>query len=334
MQTRHRPAIDAHVHVHPGMAEVLRDIMEANNLGGVVNLGILEIFDIPFQEGMRAFRRVLGDRFVYFTTPDFRDTAPGFGERMAEDLGRKVEAGAAGLKIFKELGLRHRDADGHLIPVDDPRLDPLWARAGELGVPVLIHTADPVAFFQPLDERNERWEELRLHPDWHFGKPEFPDHDTLLTQRNRVIERHPDTIFIGAHLGNYPEDLAYVDDCLDRYPNFFVDTSARIGEIGRHPPEEVRAFFIKHQDRILFGTDLTLGWDLFEEEESERETLEGLVGFYEAHWRFFETDDRQIEYPGYPTQGQWKVDAIGLPDEVLVKLYTRNARRLIPGLRG
>jgi predicted TIM-barrel fold metal-dependent hydrolase len=133
--------------------------------------------------------------------------------------------------MFKELGLRHKDAQGQLIPVDDARLDSLWAKAGELGVPVLIHTADPVAFFQPLDEENERWDELLLHPDWYFGGPEFPDHDTLLAQRNRVLERHPSTIFIGAHLGNYPEDLAYVDGCLDRYPNFFVDTTARIGEI-------------------------------------------------------------------------------------------------------
>jgi len=327
---QHRPAIDAHVHVHPAWAEVLLEVMDAVGLTHVVNLGILEVLDIPFREGMAAFRRTLGDRLVYFTTPDFRDTSPGFGERMADDLERRVEAGARGLKIFKELGLRHRDAADRLIPVDDPRLDPLWAKAGALGVPVLIHTADPVAFFQPLDEHNERWEELRLHPDWHFGGPGFPGHDDLLAQRNRVIERHPETTFIGAHLGNYPEDLAYVDRCLDRYPNFYVDTSARIGEIGRHPPEEVRAFFLKHQDRILFGTDLTLGWGAFEEEEAEREDLDT---FYTAHWRFFETDEPQVEYPGYPIQGRWKVDCLGLPDGVLEKLYVANARRLIPGLQ-
>ena len=287
-----RPAIDAHVHVHPDKTDVLADVMEANGLTHVVNLGILEVLGIPFREGMRAFRKALGDRLIYFCTPDFSDTSPGFGERMAEELERKVEGGAAGLKIFKELGLRYRDTDGRLIPVDDPRLDPLWAKAGELGVPVLIHTADPVAFFRPLDERNERREELRLHPDWHFWGPAFPDHDELLAQRNRVIERHPETVFIGAHLGNYPEDLGYVDRCLDRYPNFYVDTAARIGEIGRHPSEEVRAFFVKHQDRVLFGTDLTLGWDAFEEEESNREDL---AEFYAAHWRFFETEARQVE---------------------------------------
>lgn len=333
MDDLHRlPTIDVHVHVHPAKAGMMAQIMDANNLSHVVNLGILEGLGIPFQEGMRAYRDALGDRMVYFPSPDFRDVSPGFGERMAGELERKVEGGAAGLKIFKELGLRHRDADGNLIPVDDPRLDPLWTRAGELGVPVLIHTADPVAFFQPLDENNERWDELQLHPDWHFGGPEFPGHDTLLAQRNRVVERHPGTTFIGAHLGNYPEDLAYVDDCLDRYPNLCVDTCARIAEIGRHPVEEVRAFFFKHQDRVIFGTDLVLGWDAFGEGEDEGEDVAKIRSFYDRHWRFFETDEPQIEYPGFPIQGCWKVDAIGLPDDVLEKLYARNARRLVPGL--
>jgi predicted TIM-barrel fold metal-dependent hydrolase len=321
--------VDAHVHVAPDQAALMLEIMDAAGLGAVVNAGILEVRGIPFEEGMRAFERVFGERMRYFPAPDFGDTAPGFGERMAERLAHQVARGACGLKIFKELGLRHRDANGDLIPVDDPRLDPLWAMAGELGVPVLIHTADPVAFFQPLDEANERWEELQRHPDWHFGKPEFLAHDTLLVQRNCVIERHAGTIFIGAHLGNYPENLSYVDACLDRYPNFCVDTSARIGEIGRHPVEEVRAFFLKHQDRVLFGSDLVLGWDVFDQGEQNEGELEA---HYQDHWRFFETDEQQIPYPGFPNQGRWQVDAIALPAVVLEKLYKGNARRLIPGL--
>ena len=325
-----RQAIDAHIHVNPGAATHLLRIMENNGLSHVVNAGILEILDIPFDEGMRAFRNVLGERMLYFPTPDFGDTAPGFGRRMADELERKVEAGARGLKIFKELGLRHKDTDGNLIPVDDARLDSLWAKAGELGVPVLIHVADPVAFFHPLTEDNERWDELQHHPDWHFGGPGFPDHDTLLAQRNRVIERHPDTTFIGAHLGNYPEDLAYVDACLDRYPNLVVDTSARIGEIGRHPAEKARAFFLKHQERVIFGTDLVIGWGVFDDRSLG--DLAEYAHFYDEHWRFFETDERQIEYPGFPIQGRWKVDALNLPDEVLEKLYFGNAQRLIPGL--
>jgi predicted TIM-barrel fold metal-dependent hydrolase len=302
--------------------------MDDNNLIGVVNAGILEIQGIPFDEGMRAFHKALGARLVYFTAPDFQDVVAGFGERMAEALERKVETGARGLKIFKELGLRHRDAEGLLIAVDDPRLDPLWAKAGELGVPVLIHSADPVAFFQPLDEHNELGDLLQQRPDWHFGKPEFPGHDALLAQRNRVIERHPDTVFIGAHLGNYPENLAYVDVCLDRYPNLYVDTSARVGQIGRHSVADVRAFFIKHQDRVLFGSDLIMGWDAFEQVQAD---VSETKHFYDMHWRYFETNEEQIEHPNFPLLGDWRVDAIGLPDEVLKKLYDRNAELLIPG---
>ena len=331
MSTPHDyPVFDVHVHFTPDSAPLMAKIMEANSLCGVANLGMLERYGIPFDKAMRAYRDVLGDRMVYFPSPDFSDVAPGFGERMAQALEYRVDRGARGLKIFKDLGLRHEDADGHLIPVDDPRLDPLWAKAGKLGVPVLIHVADPVAFFQPLTEENERWDELQLHPDWHFGRPEFPDHDTLLAQRNRVIERHPNTTFIGAHLGNYPEDLTYVDRCLDRYPNFHVDTCARIGEIGHHPAEEARAFFLKHQDRVLFGTDLVLR----PADETGREPdLARINRMYDLHWPYFETCEQQIEYPGYPVQGRWKVDASGLPSDVLEKLYVGNAKRLIPDIQ-
>ena len=326
------PTIDAHVHVHPNEARALLRIMAANNVSRAINLGILERLGIPFSEGMRAFRRALGDRLVYFPAPDFSDTAPGFGERMAEQLERKVEGGACGLKVFKELGLRHRDADGNLIPVDDARLDPLWAKAAELDIPVLIHTADPVGFFQPLDEANELRDELRRRPEWHFYGPAFPSHDALLAQRNRVVVRHPGTTFIGAHLGNYPENLAYVDALLDRYPNLHVDTSARIGVFGRHPVHQVRAFFLKHQDRIVFGTDLILGWQGLADGTVDEERMAGIRHSYDAHWRFFETRDRQMQYPCFPATGRWAVDAIGLPDQVLEKLYTKNVGQLVPAL--
>jgi hypothetical protein len=322
----HLPVVDAHVHIHPAYAEHVADAMEANYLQGIVCAGILESLGLPFEESMRAYRRTFGQRLVYFPAPDFSDTSPGFGEHMAQKLTRKVDAGARGLKIYKEFGLRHKDTEGNLIPVDDPRLDPLWAQAGKLGVPVLMHTADPVSFFQPLDEDNESWEELRRHPDWWFGGPDFPDHSTLLDQFLRLLERHPDTTFIAAHIGHYAEDLAYVDDCLTRYPNLYVDTAARIPELGRQPIASVRAFFIKNQDRILFGSDLTVGWSEFEAVDPEPRALQR---FYDKHWRFFETHDRQFEHPFYPIEGSWKVDAIGLPLEVLEKLYYRNARSLI-----
>ena len=206
----------------------------------------------------------------------------------------------------------------------------MWARAGALGLPVLIHTADPRAFFEQLNPSNERWEELSEHPDWHFGSPEFPGFWELLAQLNRVIERHPNTTFIGAHLGNCAEDLDYVDACLGRYPNYMIEISARLAEFGRHPADRVRSFFIKHQNRIMLGTDLVLGWNAFN--APERVDVDGIVAFYDIHRQYFETEDRQMDHP-FPIQGQWQIDAIGLPTETLEKLYSYNARRIIPGLQ-
>lgn len=325
----HLPVIDAHVHIHPDYASEVAGYMEANHLRRMVSAGILESLGLPFDEGMQAYHRAFGQQLVYFPAPSFFDTSPGFGERMAEELTRKVDAGARGLKIYKELGLRHKDAEGRLIPVDDPRLDALWTRAGELGVPVLVHTADPVSFFQPLDENNESLQELQKHPEWWFGGPEFPSHGTLLDQFYRVVERHPDTIFIAAHVAHYAENLAYVDECLGRYPNLYVDTAARIAELGRQPTEQVRAFFLKNQDRIIFGTDLTVGWSEFESVDPEPAAFQR---FYGIHWRFFESDDQQFEHPFYPVEGAWKVNGVDLPGDVLEKFYYRNAQRVVPGL--
>ncbi len=327
MQKDERVVIDAHVHFGPSEAERLIKIMDANGIQRVVNVGTLEVYGIPFAEGMAVFKRTLGQRMAYFVSLDYEGLTEKQGKLLADEFEQRVEKGAQGLKVFKSLGLKSQDAEGRLIPVDDPRLDPIWERAGRLDVPVLIHTADPVAFFGPLNESNERWEELRTHPDWHFGKPDMPGHDALLAQRNRVIKRHPQTIFIGAHVGNYPENLAYVSACLDRYPNFYIDTSARLGELGRHPPTLVREFFTKYPERILFGSDLMMGWAKFEDRAPK--TLADFAKFYNAHWAFFEDDKRKIKYPCYPIQGRWRINAVALPDTLLRKIYTRNAQKLI-----
>jgi predicted TIM-barrel fold metal-dependent hydrolase len=327
--SQRRPIMDIHTHVHPAAAAAMRRVMDAAGVAAVVNLGILEVLDIPFEAGLQKYRDAVGNRMVYFPSPDWRDMRPGFGERMADALERKVALGAGGLKIFKELGLGRRDLEDRRIAVDDPRLDPLWARAGALGVPVLIHTADPLAFFSDFGPENERWEELQAHPDWHFGKPGFPGFWELLAELERVIARHPGTTFIGAHLGNCAEDLAYLDDILARYPNLVIETSARLAEFGRHGAGPVRAFFLRHQDRILFGTDLVLGWDAFN--APEQVDVPGLVRFYDLHRRYFAAHEQQIDHP-FPIQGRWQIDAIALPEEVLDKLYVSNARRLIPGL--
>lgn len=272
----------------------------------------------------------LKDQFAFFANPAWEGVeAPGWGEHEAERLEREVRYGAKGIKFFKAMGLGARDADGKLIPIDDPRFDPIMERAAKLNAVVAIHVGDPKAFFEPVTPQNERYDELKLAPDWSFYGGDYPPPMELWKQTERLVSRHPGTTFLFIHLG-LAEDLGYMAGLLDAHPNVFLDTSARVPEFGRHPAEEARAFFVKYQDRILFGTDLALGphyWQLGSVSETPV-GFEDAVKFYEAHFRYFETDAKQIDHPT-PIQGRWKVDAIHLPPDVLRKLYYSNAERLI-----
>ena len=327
------PCVD--VHVHPRIRlhhspEQLRDfvhVMDAHNIAVCVSLDgeSGERFDEHAKYLWSEYR----DRFVIFANIDWRgdgqeaDPAtwdchrPDFGRRMAMMLEAAKAQGASGLKLFKQFGLEYKNPDGSLIQIDDPRWDAIWEACGKLGLVVLIHTGDPAAFFEPIDERNERWEELRRHPDWSFHGPEWPKRDDLLAARNRVIARHPKTLFIGAHVANNPEDLATVGRWLDEFPNLHVDLAARIGELGRQP-YTARAFFLKYADRIMFATD-------------GPRSPERLL----PHWRFLETFDEYFPYAEnpFPPQGFWNIYGLGLPDDVLKKVYHENAARLIPGVR-
>jgi len=238
-----------------------------------------------------------------------------FGEWAAVRLRQQAAHGAQGLKIWKPLGLQVRDQHGKLVAVDDPRLDPVWATAGELKLPVTIHIADPVAFFDPVDNHNERWEELHANPDWQFPSPPFPSFMTILNDFANLVARHTQTTFVGAHVGCYAENLEWVGQLLDRCPNFFVDISERIGELGRQP-YAARRFFLKYADRILFGTDRPV-------EEN----------IYPVYYRFLETDDEYFSYGNEepPRQGRWKIYGMYLPDDVLQKVYFKNAERVILG---
>ena len=287
--------------------------------------------------GSRAFdatlrvKHLLQDRFEFFANLDWTGVGqPGWGEREADRLEREVRMGARGVKIFKSWGLGVTGADGELLHVDDPRIDPLMERAARLNAIVAMHTGDPKAFFEPPTPDNERYDELSIAPDWSFYGPRFPSRQQLLDERDKLIARHPDTTFLLIHLANNPEDIDYAARLLQSFPNVYMDTSARLPEIGRHPPEKVRAFFIRFQDRILFGTDLAIsayGMQLGSVSE-KRPTLQDAVEFYLAHYRFFETDLKQIAHPT-PIQGRWKIDAINLPRQVLRKLYYDNAEKLI-----
>lgn len=327
------PAVDVHVHprlkfrYEPEKLDAFVRLMDEQNIAVCVSLdgGLGD----DLQEHKMYLWTKYRDRFVIFSTIDWQGIGeknepatwavnqPGFARRIAKELELAREEGASGLKVFKNFGLTIRNADGSLVEIDDPRFDPIWEECGRLGMPVLIHVADPVAFFEPVDETNERWEELRRHPDWSFSGTEFPSHAELLAALLRVVERHPQTTFIAAHLMNYAENLAAVGAWLDEHPNLHVDTTSRINELGRQP-RSAREFFLKHSDRILFGTD------------GPRPSARLL-----PQWRFFETRDEYFPYAEnpFPPQGLWNIDGIGLPDDVLRKVYSKNAARIIPGVK-
>jgi predicted TIM-barrel fold metal-dependent hydrolase len=314
IQRARYPVVDAHNH--------FRDSWNVDRLLRAMDDCHVRVFvDLSGMHGERLKRRLdllkgqHPERFAVFYVPDFlRVNEPDFGEREALALENAVQAGVQGLKIFKSLGLNLRDAEGQLLHVNDPRFFPIWQAAGELGIPVLIHVADPFAFFEPLDARNERYRELNRHPDWHFYGAGFPPLQQLLTERDAIVAAFPNTNFIGAHIGSESEDLTRASQALERYPNYYVDFSARQAELGRQP-RRTRQFFLEHQDRIVFGLDGTPSTQA-----------------YRNYFRFLETDDECFEYHGYPGQGFWHISGIHLPDEVLRKVYWSNAARLIPGI--
>ncbi len=296
--------------------ESVASYLEEMNAAGVETLINL---DGGWGQGLRQTLAMLDEahpgRFMTFARINWSGIDDEqWSQREAANLEQGFRAGAKGLKISKRLGLMVRYSDGRLLAVDDAKLDPIWEICGKYGRPIVIHVADPAAFFVPLDRFNERWQQLSAHPDWMFHGPDYPSRAEILEQRNRVIARHPQTTFVCAHFGNNPEDLASVGRWLDEYPNMYVEISARINELGRQP-YTARRFFIEYQDRILFGTD----------GGGDRETQR-------LFYRFLETDDEYFDPKPNPQQQRpwfWPIYGIFLPDEVLKKVYRTNAERLL-----
>lgn len=332
MSAKAIPIIDSHVHIAPlpaSMDLALRIFQQV----GVVKFAVKSA-GIPGEQRYmltRQFAEILGEHMAYFTNLDWDGIDdPQWGKREADRMEQAMKEGASGIKIFKNLGLGERLKNGKLLRIDDKRLEPIWDRAGKIGAIIAWHTADPVAFFKPIDKNNERYEELSMAPDWSFYGKDFPSYETLMRQRDQVVAKHPKTIFLGIHLASYPENLDDAAKLLDRCPNIYMDIAARVPEIGRHPVDKARAFFIKYQDRILFGTDLIVTPHSMQLGSVSKEppTFEDALRFYAIHRRYFETADRNFDHPT-PIQGRWKINGINLPHEVLYKIYYANADRLI-----
>lgn len=252
------------------------------------------------------------NRFILFTTISFVGIDdPNWGTNTAKQIEDNVKAGAKGLKIYKSLGLSVKDKNGKRIQIDDPRIDPVWKKCGELGIPVLIHAADPKQFWDPIDKNNERWLELKTHPRRRYeGKD--ASWQTLIDEQHRVFRKHAKTKFIDAHLGWYGNDLQKLGALLDELPNVYTEIGAVIAELGRQP-RMAKAFMIKYQDRVLFGKD---SW---------------VPSEYETYFRVLETEDEYFPYHKR-YHAFWRMYGMGLPDDVLKKIYYKNALRLIPSI--
>jgi len=262
------------------------------------------------------FKAKAPDRFQVFGGVDWsqwKKRGNQFPEWAAKRIVVQKKAGAQGIKIWKPFGLQVKDPQGNLVKVDDIRLTPIWQTAGELKLPVIIHVADPVAFFDPIDKTNERWEELKSHPDWAYTSPPYPPFMDILNGLKNLVKRHSSTVFIGAHVGCYAENLRWVGEMLDLCPNYFIDISGRIGELGRQP-FTAKEFFVKYQDRILFGSDMSPD-----------------LNAYRVYYQFLESDDEYFNYgtSEIPDQGRWQVYGLSLPDQVLKKIYFSNADRVL-----
>jgi len=320
--------IDAHAHLNSIFAgrwrgRSVRQVLDALDKVGVTGLVDLDGgFGDALSAEIARLQEPHPDRIAVFAGIDTagfaRDDA--FGEIEAERLRDSFRRGARGLKVWKSLGLQAVDPAGRRVPVDDERLGPLWRAAGELELPVVIHVADPPAFFEPLDRRNERRAELRHHPEWHYRPTRktpdgrgFPSHAELIAQFDQLLARHPETTFIGAHLASSGDDLEGLSRLLRSRPNLHVDIAARINELGRQP-YSARRFLEEFQDRVLLGTDS--GPD---------------PRWYPVYFQFLETPSEYMNYSIFdpPLQGSWRVHGLDLPDAVLEKVYHGNAQRLI-----
>jgi predicted TIM-barrel fold metal-dependent hydrolase len=314
--------IDVHNHINDAMSihghmppDRVIEVMNNTNVRTVVIL--TGMWGDKLQQVIDEMVKPYPGRFMVFAQIDWsKIDDPNFSQEMVGQLDDAVARGARGLKQLKDLGLSVHDKSGRLIAVDDPRVDPIWEECGRLGIPVSIHVTDPEAFFHPVDNTNERYEELIEHPDWRFYGPQFPSKESILAARDRMFARHPHTTFVALHMANWPENLDYVSHLLDTLPNVMVEFGAREAELGRQP-RRAREFFIKYQDRIMFGTDN--GMD---------------EAMYRNHFRWLETADEYFDYWGYPGQGRWKIYGMELPDTVLEKIYHKNAERIFGQFRG
>jgi predicted TIM-barrel fold metal-dependent hydrolase len=334
-KSRIRNKIDCHTHCFADSDCIIR-LMDMHGIEksvllamGMDNPAILEYSqEICFKQANNNPERLAVMVTFDLSSIDEKD----YAARQMEHLERGKEAGAVGVKVSKELGLFARDTAGDLIIVDDPRIDPIWDKAGELELPVLIHIADPPAYWRPVDDNNPWKIMLGEMTDWvYHGRENFPSFEDLMQRRDSILRKHPDTTFIGAHLGSEAWDMEItgVMRILDEFSNLYLDASAVIDEIGRHPGT-ARELFLKYPERIMHGTDIIV-LSAWESPAEVDKWAEDMSRYNSTIFRFYETADSDIPTTE-PRMRTWTITGIDLPDTILKKIYYDNARRIIPGL--
>ena len=308
------PFIDIHSHqfrmADQDLSLLIAD-MDKMNMGIMINLSGGSGERLKGQ--IENVKKHYPNRFGVFANVDFEGSGGyGWGERAALQLEDDVKNGAVGLKVYKSLGLRNKDVDGKRLTIDDPRLAPVWEKCGELGIPVIIHAADPKSFWDPMDAENERWLELKTRPGRKRSDTDPAPWQQIIDEQHRMFKNHPNTTFINAHMGWYANDLTKLGNLIEEIPNMYVEIAAVIAELGRQP-RYAHEFFIKYQDKILFGKD---SWRPEE---------------FPTYFRVLETADEYFPYHK-KYHAFWAMYGLDLPDEVLKKVYYKNALKIVPGL--
>ena len=309
------PFIDVHGHQYRMATQDLAPViaaMDTLNMGLMVNLSGRSGENL--QKAVANIKANYPNRFVVFANIGFNENVgkDGWIEETVAQLEQDVKNGARGLKIYKGLGLRDKDVNGNRVTVDDIRLAPIWEKCAELGIPVLIHSADPKSFWDPFDGDNERWLELKTRPGRKRGADNPAPWEQIISEQHNMFKRHKNTTFINAHMGWFANNLGKLSELLDEMPNMNVGIGAIIAELGRQP-RFAKAFFIKYQDRILFGKD---SWRPDE---------------FPTYFRVLESNDEYFPYHK-KYHAFWPMYGLDLPDDVLKKVYYKNALRIVPGL--
>lgn len=308
------PFVDVHNHQFDMPVKNLSKLvaeMDSLNMAFMVNLSGFR--GLYLQQSLKNIQKNAPNRFGLFLNVDFESIDDeDFAETQTALIDSAVQAGVMGLKVYKSLGLTDRDSKGQRIAINDPRLAPVWEACGKNGIPVLIHSGEPSSFWDPKDKYNERWLELRQKPGRFRDPATNPSFEEVLAEQHAIFEKHPNTLFINAHLGWMGNDLDRLGAHLDRYPNVYTEIGAVLAELGRQP-QRARQFFIDYQDRILFGKDSYS------------------VSEYYTYFRVLETDDEYFDYYR-KRHAHWKMYGLALPDSILQKLYYKNALSLFPNL--